>query len=109
MNRLILSSSATADRAPLGIGVLDVLLMPLLLLPLAHARARLLAAADGLRAATLVAFAMALVPGSAAWGAVIARLAARLAGALLVSAMLWQSRATFQVEHEEAAGVAQAG
>lgn len=103
------SEAVPLVRALLGIAVLDVLLLPLLLLPLAHARARLLAGADGLRAATLVAVASALVPGTFAWGAVIARLAARVAGALLVSAMLWQSRAAFEVEHEEAAGVAQAG
>jgi O-antigen/teichoic acid export membrane protein len=96
-------------RALLGISILDVLLTPLLLLPLAQGRARLLAEADGVRAATFSSLALMLVPASGAWGAIVARLAARLAGAVFVACRLWRSRAAFQVEHEEAARVAQAG
>jgi O-antigen/teichoic acid export membrane protein len=96
-------------RALLALSILDVLLTPVLLLPLAHGRARLLAGADALRAGTLGGLALALVPSTGTWGAVIARAGARLAGAILVIAILTRSRPPFEVEHEESASIAQAG
>jgi O-antigen/teichoic acid export membrane protein len=91
----------------LGVMMFDVLLTPLLLLPLAYRQPRLLAAADGLRAITLVVVAIALIPVFGAVGAVAARLAARVAGAMLVLGALWLGRPALQVEHEEAASVPQ--
>jgi hypothetical protein len=73
--------------------IFDVLLTPFLLLPLAYRQPKLLAAADALRAITLVLVALGLIPIYGAVGAVAARFAARLAGALLVLASL-------QVQHK---------
>jgi O-antigen/teichoic acid export membrane protein len=86
----------------LGVVIFDVLAMPMLLLPLAYGRARLMAGADGARAATLLAAGTALVPLYGPVGAVIARFASRLAGAVLLLAML-------QVQHKEPTSVAQSG
>jgi hypothetical protein len=91
----------------LGVMMLDVVLTPLLLLPLAYRQPRLLAGADGLRAITLVLVALALIPAFGAIGAIAARLAARIAGAALVLGALWLGRPALQVEHEEPAGVPQ--
>jgi O-antigen/teichoic acid export membrane protein len=93
----------------LGIAILDVLLTPFLLLPLAHRqpRVKVLAAADAARAITLVAVAIVLIPSVGALGAVAARLAARVAGALIVAVSLYSGRAALQVQHTEAAGVAE--
>jgi O-antigen/teichoic acid export membrane protein len=85
-------------RLLLGVMIFDVLLTPFLLLPLAYRQPKLLAAADALRAITLVLVALGLIPIYGAVGAVAARFAARLAGALLVLASL-------QVQHKEAPGV----
>jgi O-antigen/teichoic acid export membrane protein len=87
-------------RLLLGVMVFDVLLTPFLLLPLAYRQPKLLAAADALRAITLVLVALGLIPLYGAIGAVVARFAARLAGALLVLASL-------KVQHQEAPGVFQ--
>ena len=65
------------------------------------------AAADALRAITLVLVALALIPIYGAVGAIVARLAARVAGAGLVLAALWIGRPALQVQHEEAPGVFQ--
>jgi O-antigen/teichoic acid export membrane protein len=91
----------------LGVMMFDVMLTPLLLLPLAYRQPRLLAAADGLRAVTLVLVAIALIPVFGAVGAIAARFAARVAGAMLVLGALWSGRSALQVEHEEAASVPQ--
>jgi O-antigen/teichoic acid export membrane protein len=85
----------------------DVLLTPLLLLPLAYRQPRLLAAADGLRVVTLVLVGLALIPIFGALGAIAARFAARVAGAVLVLGALWLGRPSLQVEHEEAASIPQ--
>ena len=71
-------------RLLLGVMIFDVMLTPPLLLPLAYRQARLLAAADALRAVTLVVVAVALIPTFGAMGAIVARFASRLAGAALV-------------------------
>ncbi|MGI9147387.1 MAG: lipopolysaccharide biosynthesis protein [Chloroflexota bacterium] len=91
----------------LGVMVFDVLLTPLLLLPLAYRQARLLAAADALRAVTLVLVAMGAIPAYGAIGAILARLAARLAGAVLVLGALWLTRPPLEVQYEESARVSQ--
>ena len=67
-------------RLLLAVVIFDVFATPVLLLPLAFGRARVIATADGLRALTLGLSALALVPGFGAVGAAVARLAARLVG-----------------------------
>jgi O-antigen/teichoic acid export membrane protein len=90
----------------LGVMAFDVLLTPLLLLPLAYREARLLAAGDATRAGVLFVVALAAIPTFGASGAILARFASHLAGAVLILSALWLGRTTLQVEHEEAAGVA---
>jgi len=97
--------AVTFFRLLLGVMVLDVLLTPFLLLPLAYRQPRLLAAADATRAITLVVVAVAAIPIYGAFGAIAARLAARLAGAGLVLGALWLRRTPLEVQHEEAAGL----
>ncbi|HLZ28233.1 MAG TPA: oligosaccharide flippase family protein [Chloroflexota bacterium] len=94
-------------RLLLGVMIFDVLLTPVLLLPLAYRQARLLAAADVLRALTLVLVALGLIPVYGAIGAIVARFAARVAGAVLVIAVLSLGRPALEVQHEEAPGVSQ--
>jgi O-antigen/teichoic acid export membrane protein len=93
----------------LGVMIFDVLLTPFLLLPLAYRQARVLAAADGTRAVTLVAAAVVLIPAYGPFGAIVARFAAHVAGAALVLGALYLSsrsgRQTFEVQHKEAASV----
>jgi O-antigen/teichoic acid export membrane protein len=93
----------------LGVMMFDVLLTPFLLLPLAYRQARVLAAAEGTRALTLVAVAVALIPVYGPFGAVAARFASRVAGAVLVLAALYVSglagRQKFEVQQPEAASV----
>lgn len=90
----------------LGIAILDVLLTPFLLLPLAYKQPKVLAGADAARAVTLVAVAVVLIPTVGPVGAVAARLCARVAGAVLVAVSLYSGRQALQVQHTEAAGVA---
>ena len=99
------AQAAVFFRLLLGVMVFDVLLTPLLLLPLAYRQARLLAAADALRAITLVLVALVTIPVYGAIGAILARFAARVAGAVLVIGALWLSRSALEVQHEEAPGV----
>jgi O-antigen/teichoic acid export membrane protein len=94
-------------RLLLGVMVFDVLLTPFLLLPLAYRQPKLLAAADALRAVTLVLVALGLIPIYGAIGAILARFAARVAGAALVLGVLWLGRPPLEVQHEEAPGVFQ--
>jgi O-antigen/teichoic acid export membrane protein len=94
-------------RLLLGVMIFDVLLTPFLLLPLAYRQPKLLAAADGLRAVTLVLVALGLIPVFGAFGAILARFAARVAGAGLVLGALWLGKPTLQVQHEEAPSVLQ--
>jgi O-antigen/teichoic acid export membrane protein len=89
----------------LGVMIFDVLVTPFLLLPLAYRRPRLLAAADALRTVTLIGFAIALMPAYGAFGAVAARFASHIAGAVLVAIALYSGRQALQVQHKEAAGV----
>lgn len=89
-------------RLLLGVMIFDVLLTPFLLLPLAYRQPKLLAAADALRAVTLVLVALGLIPVFGAFGAILARFAARVAGAGLVLGALWLGRPLLQVQHEEA-------
>ncbi|HET7037502.1 MAG TPA: oligosaccharide flippase family protein [Thermomicrobiaceae bacterium] len=74
--------------ALLVVAVFDVFAAPLLLLPFAARRPRLLAAADGLRAVTLLAAAVWLVPPFGAFGLVAAKLLSRVAGLLLTVGVL---------------------
>lgn len=93
----------------LGVVIFDVLATPVLLLPLAYRRPRQLAAADALRAITLGAVGLSLVPLYGPLGAIAARLVARVAGALLIVGLLGRSAAPLQVQHEEPAGVGHPG
>jgi O-antigen/teichoic acid export membrane protein len=94
----------------LGVVIFDVLAMPALLLPLAYRRPRLMAAGDGARAAALLVLGGALVPIYGPGAAVAARFGSRVAGAVLVLALLGRSRrAAFEVKHEEAASVTHSG
>ena len=85
--------AAVFFRLLIGVMVFDVLLTPLLLLPLAYRQPRLLAAADALRAITLVLVALGADPDLRRLGAIVARFAARVAGAVLVLGALWLGRA----------------
>ena len=71
-------------RLLLGVVACDVVLTPMLLLPLTYQRPQVMAAADALRATTLGVVGAGLIPGYGPVGAVSARLAAKLAGAALV-------------------------
>jgi O-antigen/teichoic acid export membrane protein len=93
----------------LGVVIFDVLATPLVLLPLAYHQPRQMAAADALRAATLAGFGLGLVPAYGPPGAIAARFVSRAAGAALVLALVRRSGPTFEVQHEEAAGVHQPG
>jgi O-antigen/teichoic acid export membrane protein len=97
-------AAVTFFQLLLGVMIFDVLLTPFLLLPLAYRQPRLLAAADALRAITLVLVALGLIPLYGAIGAIVARFAARVAGAALVLGTLWL-KPPLQVQHEEAPGV----
>jgi O-antigen/teichoic acid export membrane protein len=99
------ASAVVFFRLLLAVMIFDVLLTPFLLLPLAYRQPRLLAAADALRAVTLVLVATGLIPIYGAFGAILARFAARIAGAVLVLGALWLGRPSLQVQHEEAPGV----
>ncbi len=79
-------------RLLLGVVLFDVLATPALLLPLSFNRPQLLAAADGARAATLGLVGVALIPTVGALGAVGARFAARVVGAVLVLVSLRSGR-----------------
>ncbi len=94
-------------RLLLGVMIFDVVLTPFLLLPLAYRQPRLLAAADALRAITLVLVAVGSIPAYGAFGAIAARFAARVAGAVLVLGALYLRKPPLQVQHEKAASVAE--
>lgn len=68
----------------LGVAMLNVVLTPLLMLAFTYDRPRLIALADGTRALTLLAVALALVPMVGSIGAVVAKLAAALAGGVVI-------------------------
>jgi O-antigen/teichoic acid export membrane protein len=76
--------AADLFRLLLLVAAFDVLTTPALLLALGVGRPQVLAAADAARAGTLGAMGLWLIPSLGAPGAVIARLAARVAGAVLV-------------------------
>ncbi len=99
------AQSATFLQLLLGIAILDVLLTPFLLLPLAFRRPKLLAAADAARAIVLVGVALGFVPAYGAFGAILARLAARIGGAAVVQGGLLSARPALQVQDKEAAGI----
>src|SRR4029078_4646467 len=83
------AAAVTFFRLLLGVMIFDVLLTPFLLLPLAYRQPKLLAAPDALRAVTRVLVAVGPIPIFGAFGAIAARLAARVAGAALVLGALW--------------------
>jgi O-antigen/teichoic acid export membrane protein len=99
------AEAAVFLRLLLGVMVFDVMLTPFLLLPLAYRQPKLLAAADAVRALTLVLVAVGLIPVYGAFGAIAARFAARVAGAVIVLAALYSGRQALHVQHKEAAGV----
>ncbi|HET8627532.1 MAG TPA: lipopolysaccharide biosynthesis protein [Thermomicrobiales bacterium] len=70
-------------RGLLAIVIFDVFATPLLLLVYHYERPRLLAGADALRALTVALAGVALIPALGAPGAILARLAGRVAGAAL--------------------------
>jgi O-antigen/teichoic acid export membrane protein len=84
--------AVTFFRVLLGVVIFDVLLAPLLLLPLAYQQPRLLALADGMRALTLVLVALALIPPYGPFGAIAARFFSHLTGALATLLGLWSGR-----------------
>jgi O-antigen/teichoic acid export membrane protein len=92
----------------LGVVIFDVMATPVVLLPLAYRRAHQMAVADAVRAVVLAGAALALVPVVGAVGAVAARLASRVSGAVLVIGLLSRS-ATLEVQHEEAPSVSHTG
>src|SRR5207245_10250298 len=98
------AQAACFFRFLVAVAIFDVVLTPFLLLPLASRPARLLAAADALRAMTLVIVSLGLIPAYGAFGAIAARFAARVAGAALVLGTLYL-RKPLQVQHEKPAGV----
>jgi O-antigen/teichoic acid export membrane protein len=100
------AQAAMFFRLLIAVMIFDVLLTPLLLLPLAYRRPKLLAMADGMRALTLIGAGLGLIPAYGAFGAILARFAARAAGAALILASLYSSRQALQIEHPEPAGVA---
>jgi O-antigen/teichoic acid export membrane protein len=91
-------------RLLLGVMIFDVLVTPFLLLPLAYRQPKVLAAADALRATTLIVVAVASIPTYGAFGAIAARLSARLAGAALVLGALCLAK-PLEVQHEKTASV----
>jgi O-antigen/teichoic acid export membrane protein len=99
------AEAAVFFRLLVLVAIFDVLVTPLLLLPLAYRRPRVLAAADVVRAITLVVVALGLIPAYGAAGAIAARFLARVAGAVLVLGSLYL-RKPLEVQHKEAAGVA---
>jgi O-antigen/teichoic acid export membrane protein len=90
----------------IGVMIFDVLLTPLLLLPLAYQQPRLLAAGDAARAVSLIAVGLALIPPFGASGAIAARFASRVAGAVVVLAALWLARTTLEIQYPESSSVA---
>lgn len=77
------AASVNVFYALLAVVILDLLVSPLILLALPMDRPRLLAAADGLQVVVLLGAGLALVPIWGVYGIVAARLAARLASALV--------------------------
>ncbi len=77
------AASVNVFYALLAVVILDLLVSPLILLTLPMDRPRLLAAADGLQVVVLLGAGLALVPIWGVYGIVAARLAARLASALV--------------------------
>jgi O-antigen/teichoic acid export membrane protein len=86
------AQTAVFFRLLVGIVIFDVLLAPLLLLPLAYRRPKLMAAADAARAITLIVAGVALIPTFGAFGAILARFGARIGGASVVLASLYSGR-----------------
>ena len=99
------TQAAVFFRLLVLVAIFDVLLTPFLLLPLAFRQPRVLAAADAVRALTLVVVALGLIPLYGAVGAIAARFVARLAGAALVLGTLYL-RKPLEVQHEKTAGLA---
>lgn len=78
----------TLFRGLLGVVIFDAFTTPLLLLSYHFNRPKLLAAAEVLRAGMLLLAGAALIPATGAPGAIVAKLAAKLAGAGLTLAAL---------------------
>lgn len=74
----------------LSVVIFDIFTTPLLLLAFPLNQPQLLAAADGLRAGTLVLIAIWLIPAYGPTGAVVAKLGAKVAGAGLTLVVLWR-------------------
>ena len=83
-------------RLLLGVAIFDLLTTPLLVLPYRYDDLRLLAIADAVRMLTLTAIGSQLIPALGPSGAVMARMAARVAGAALVGAAI--ARRTSQTD-----------
>lgn len=84
--------SAALFPALLGVAMFDLLAAPTLLLAFSANRPQILAAANGVRIAALVAVAAWLVPLYGPYGLVLARFAARAAGLILTIALLLRGR-----------------
>jgi len=76
----------------LGVVIFDSFTLPIVLLTYHYNRPRLLAGADGLRAASLTATATVLIPRIGPVGAVAAKLVAKLTGAALTAILLARQR-----------------
>ena len=74
--------------ALLGVAMIDVLAAPILMLAYTADRPKLIAASDALRVLVLVLVAVLLIPILGAYGLVVARLAASLAGLIVTAVVL---------------------
>jgi O-antigen/teichoic acid export membrane protein len=81
-------SSVTLFLALLGVAIFDLFAAPILLLAFSADQPKLIAAADALRVVMLVVVAVALVPEIGAFGLVLAKLAASIAGCALTVIVL---------------------
>jgi O-antigen/teichoic acid export membrane protein len=82
------TSSVTLFLALLGVAVFDLFAAPILLLAFSADQPKLIAAADALRVIVLVTAAVALVPTIGAFGLVLAKLSASIAGFALTVIVL---------------------
>jgi O-antigen/teichoic acid export membrane protein len=80
--------AATLFQGLLVVAILNVILTPLLMLAFTFDRPRLIALTDGVRALTLLIVALVLVPLTGTTGAIIAKLAAALAGGIIILAFV---------------------
>lgn len=86
------AQAAALFPALLGVAIFDLYAAPMLLLAFSANRPQVLAAADALRAVTLIGLAVWLVPSYGVYGLILAKLAARVAGLVLTVIVLGLGR-----------------